>query len=72
MDIQRAFTFITDDEKWITKLLIAVVISFFSFLIVPIFIVSGYAIQIARNSRDGMDTPLPEWDDWSSYMKGWI
>lgn len=69
MDISRAIQFFTDDERWITKIIIGSVLGFLGFLILPIFIIIGYAIQIARNVKDGMDTPLPEWDNWGQYLR---
>ncbi len=69
MDISRAIQFITDDEQWIKKILIGGVVVLLSIFIIPIFALTGYAIQIARNVKDGMDVPLPEWDDWGKYLK---
>ena len=69
MDISRAVQFFTDDERWITKVAIGTVLGILGFLILPLFIVIGYAIQIARNVKDGMDTPLPEWDNWGQYLR---
>lgn len=69
MDIQRALTFMTEDENWIKKLGIGVALTLFSFLILPIFIITGYGIQVARNVKDGMDVPLPEWDTWGDYLR---
>ncbi len=69
MDISRAVQFMMDDEKWITKLLIACVVTLLSVFVLPIFVLMGYSIQIARNVKDGMDVPLPEWDNWGGYFK---
>lgn len=54
MNYQRAFTFIFDDEKWLTKCLLGLAI-----LIVPIlnFAWVGYILHLINNP----DT-LPEWD----------
>jgi len=42
MDIAKSLTYITEDERWISKLGIALVMSILSFLIVPIFLLYGY------------------------------
>ena len=69
MDINRALTFVTDDDRWISKLLIGTVIIFFSFLIIPLFFFYGYIIQIVRNVMAGEKNPLPEWTDWGKLFK---
>jgi hypothetical protein len=73
MDIQRAFTFVTDDSDWVTKIGILAAISFISpFLLgLPYLIVIGYSIQVAANARKGVDNVLPEWADWGQlFMDG--
>jgi hypothetical protein len=71
MDVAKAFTYVMEDERWINKLLIAVIVTFFSFLFFPIFFLIGYAVAITRNVRNGEEKPLPEWDDWGKlFMDG--
>ena len=71
MDVNKALTFVTEDERWITKLLIGVVMIFISFLIIPMFFLYGYMIQIIRNVMAGMENPLPEWEEWGKmFMDG--
>jgi hypothetical protein len=69
VDINRALTFVPDDDRWISKLLIGTVILFFSFLIIPMFFFYGYMIQIVRNVMAGEKNPLPEWTDWGKLFK---
>lgn len=69
MDIQRAVTFVTEDEQWIKKLGIGLLMMFLFFLILPMFVVMGYGVQVARNVKDGMDVPLPEWDNLGGFFK---
>ncbi len=69
MDINKALTYVMDDDRWITKLLIAIVMIFLSFFIVPIFFLYGYLVQIIRNVMDGVENPLPEWDNWGGLFK---
>ena len=64
MDIGLSFTFVKDDEKWLTKLGIAVLLALFSFLIIPWFFLLGYMVAVARNVLEGEEPTLPEWTDW--------
>ena len=61
MDYGKSFTYLFEDEKWISKFLVGVVIS-----LVPIvnFATYGYMLQIVKNVRDSEEHPLPEWDDF--------
>lgn len=71
MDIGRAFTFITEDDEWITKIGIGAVISLLSFLIVPAFLLGGYLVAVTRNVKDGLPQPLPRWTKWEKlFMDG--
>lgn len=71
MDVAKAFTYVMEDERWINKLLIALIVTFFAFLFFPIFFLIGYAVAITRNVREGAEKPLPEWDDWGKlFMDG--
>ena len=72
MDVNKALTFVTEDDRWVTKILIAVVIFILSIFIIPIFFLYGYMIQIIRNVMDGVENPLPEWDDWGTLFKDGI
>jgi hypothetical protein len=68
MDLAKAFKFVLEDERWINKLLIALVVTFFSFLVIPLFFLIGYSVAITRNVRAGVEKPLPEWDDWGKFF----
>ena len=71
MDVGKALTYITEDERWVSKVIILLIVSFFSWLIFPIFFLIGYAIGITRNVKDGVEKPLPEWEDWGKlFMDG--
>ena len=71
MDLGTAVTFVKDDERWLGKLLIAAVIVFFSFLLIPIPFLAGYSLAVSRNVMNGDPEPLPEWDDWGKlFMDG--
>ena len=71
MDIAKAFTYMLEDERWVTKLGIGAVLTFFIWLLLPIPILVGYSLAVLRNVRDGYERPLPEWDDWGRlFMDG--
>lgn len=63
MDIGKALTYVTEDERWITKLGIGAALAFFSFLIIPAFFLTGYMVNIAQNVMAGKERPLPEWEE---------
>jgi hypothetical protein len=57
-----------EDESWIMKIVIGGIL-----LIIPIvnFMVLGYMLEALKRSADGVDIPLPEWDDFGGkFMKG--
>ncbi len=64
MDIGKAFTFVFDDERWMTKVLIGGLVGLIPF--VGQFLVQGYMLEVARNVAQGATQPLPEWDDWGT------
>lgn len=71
MDIGKAVTFITEDERWLEKLgigvallLITGVTSMAIIGIVGGFILAGYMVRLLQNVRGGQATPLPEWNQW--------
>ena len=69
MDVAKAFTFVTEDERWMSKIGIGAAISLFFFLIIPIPLLVGYLVGITRNVKEGVERPLPEWDDFGQLFK---
>lgn len=68
LDIGKSFTYVFEDENWIKKIIIGGVLSF-----IPIvnFVVLGYVLEALKRTADGIDIPLPEWDDFGGkFMKG--
>ncbi|KAB8144079.1 DUF4013 domain-containing protein [Chloroflexia bacterium SDU3-3] len=68
MDIGKAFGFVFEDERWITKVLIGGLLIW-----IPIvnFAVFGYMLKVAENVAKGSSTPLPEWSDFGDlFMRG--
>ena len=63
MEYGKAFTFLTEDEKWLTKLLIGGVLVFAGgFVFLPLFLLYGYSFEILRSVAAGDARPAPEWD----------
>jgi hypothetical protein len=65
MDYGKSFTYVFKDEKWISKFLIGVVVS-----LIPIVNLAalGYIVELVKNVRDGLKTPLPEWDEFGAFF----
>lgn len=77
MDIGKAFSFVFEDDRWITKILIAAAILavgwvFFWLLGVPLLLafllLAGYQVEITRRVIRGVTPVLPEWDDWGKLL----
>ena len=71
MEIGKAISYITEDPRWQQKMMIGVGVMLASMVlsvvligIVGILIITGYAVRLIQNVRDGATYPLPEWDDW--------
>src|SRR5688500_7070725 len=60
MDVGRAFSYVTADQRWISKLVIAAAINS-----VPIFQFAffGYMLNVTRQVHSNSPDVLPEWDD---------
>lgn len=66
MDIGKAFSFVTEDEQWITKVILGGLISLIPF--VGVFIIYGYIFRIAKNVARGNPQPLPAWDEFGDML----
>jgi energy-coupling factor transport system substrate-specific component len=70
LDLGEAFTFVVRSDRWIRKLLVGAACLLFFWLVVPIFLLLGYVIDIARRVRAGART-LPAWDQpWKNIKDG--
>lgn len=74
MDIGRSFTYITEDQDWIKKVLLGGVITLIP--IVGPFFALGYMMETLRNVIAGQEIPLPEIGDFGGKLveglKGWV
>ncbi len=65
MDMGKAFTYVFDDESWITKIVIGGILG-----IIPIlnFAVFGYVVETIHNVAQGLERPLPEWSGFGEKL----
>ena len=71
MDIGRALTYFSEDERWVEKtaigtglLLISTLLSIALIGVLGYFILFGYLVRLLQNVRDEVHPVLPEWDQW--------
>jgi hypothetical protein len=65
-----------EDETWLKKLgigtlmglLMLVLIPSVVLWVVPFIALLGYSIVALRNVMNGLDRPLPEWDNWGEFF----
>lgn len=72
MDIAKAFSFVFEDERWVSKVLIGGLLIFIPFIN---FAALGYTIKVAQNVAQGNPQPLPEWGEFGEhFMRGlhWV
>lgn len=72
MDIGRALTYFTEEERWIEKttigtlvLLVSILLSSVLVGVVGFFILTGYGLRLMGNVQSGARSVLPEWDQWA-------
>ncbi len=68
MDYRNAFAFVAKDKDWLKKVIVAVLLSFFSFLLIPVIILNGYLIEVTQMVIEN-ETGLPKWSNWRRQFK---
>jgi hypothetical protein len=63
MNFTKAFSFMFEDKNWIVKILLGAVFNLLTLVLVGIPFIFGYLLELARNSSEGKEIPLPEWDN---------
>ena len=69
MDIGKAFTYVFEDDEWITKVLVGALFVLASSVLIGIPFLIGYMIAIMRNVMRGAEKPLPAWDELGEKFK---
>jgi len=73
VEFGKALTYPFDDDEWLSKLGIAVAVSLIQ-LVIPVIGLAplyGWQVRLIKNVKDGVELPLPAWDDFGDYvMKG--
>jgi hypothetical protein len=69
MDFGRAFTYITEDDDWIQKIGIAVVLLLFSPVLgITAIPLVGWVMETVRRVSNVEENPLPEWENFGDYF----
>ena len=68
LDLSAAFGFVFRSERWLAKLSVASVCLLLSWLLIPFFLLAGYAVAVARNGSQGRQE-LPTWDRLGEKLK---
>lgn len=63
MDIGKSFTYVFDDEGWISKILIGGLFAFLSSILIGIPFIIGYFLETMKNVYLGQPRPLPNWGE---------
>jgi energy-coupling factor transport system substrate-specific component len=61
LDVGEAFVFVFRSRRWLSKLLVGAICVLFSWLLIPLFLLTGYAVAVARRARQD-EHELPPWD----------
>lgn len=69
MNVERSLKYVFEDKQWVSKLIIAVVMSLLAFLIIPGLFITGYMIAIIRRVMNGEKEALPAWDNWGQLLR---
>lgn len=64
---QEAITYPTESDDWIKTVLIGGLLVLFGVLLVPMFFVYGYLVEVLRGRFDDETVP-PEFDDWGDLL----
>jgi len=67
IDIEEAVTYPTESDDWVVTVLIGGVLTLFSFLLFPIFLVTGYVVSVIR-AGIADDPEPPTFNDWGTLL----
>ena len=60
-NLSRSFSYMFKDKNWIGKFLVGAFFNFCWIVLIGIPFVFGYMLEVAKNSAEGKELPLPEW-----------
>jgi hypothetical protein len=66
MDIGRAFSYIFEDQEWLTKVAVAALVMLIPFI--GWFAILGWQLEITRRVILNEARPLPAWSDFGGYL----
>lgn len=66
MDLGKAFSYVFDDEQWVSSILIGGLIFFIP--IIGQLALLGYMLEAARNVAAGNPRPLPQWNNFGEKL----
>ncbi|MFV9506138.1 MAG: DUF4013 domain-containing protein [Oscillochloridaceae bacterium umkhey_bin13] len=70
MDIGKAFSYVFEDEQWISSILICGLMIFIP--IIGWLAIAGYGLEAARNVAQNNPRPLPKWNNFGEKISlGW-
>jgi energy-coupling factor transport system substrate-specific component len=70
LNLAEAVTFVVRSDRWVRRLLAAALCLLFVWLIVPLLLLTGYIVEVARRVRAG-DRQLPPWNHpWRKIKDG--
>ena len=52
-----------EDKSWAVKILLGAIFNLLTLVLVGIPFILGYLLELAKNSSEGKEIPLPEWDN---------
>lgn len=62
-DLGNAFSYPFKDQNWLTKFIIGAVFMILSLVLVGIFFLAGYFVEVTQRVIRREQNPLPEWDN---------
>lgn len=68
IDFGRCFTFVFEDPRWPSKILIGSLFALLSMFVVGTFFLVGHSLAVIRNVSRGKRHPLPEWNDLGAFF----
>jgi hypothetical protein len=69
MNYERSFRFVTEDEQWLSKVIIGGLLYWVSGFIIPLLPLLGYLIELLQNVMRSNPNPLPTWDNFDVKFK---